>query len=151
MLNAEMYRMFFAKKYSDNTLFDHFMNMDTVFHNETQDKATYAILIPLLLPDLISRAETFLYEEETYVKSVGSRLFKYLVEPLDVLSSEGLYFLDDTVIFAMILLQLEEEQHINLNEATRSKCLFVKGIFKNLNPFLQKELSEAVENILGVS
>ena len=148
MVNAEMYRMIFAKKYREDVLFEHFAKMDTIFHNEAEDKATYATLVPLLLPDLISRAETFLEEEGTYLKSVGHRLFKYLVEPLDILSTEGLYFLDDAILFAMVLLRLEETQHIALNPATRSKCLFVQGIFTDLNPFLQKQLRNSTEKVL---
>ena len=147
IMHADMYRMFLSKQYGENTLFQDLNSVDTIFHNAPKHMKIYAAMIPMLIPDLIGKAETFLYAEDLYIKTIGQRLFKYLVEPDDILSSEGIEILDDTLIFAMVLLEIEERGSITLSGRTQSTCLFVREIYDVLNPFLQREFEQTRRGI----
>lgn len=108
-------------------------------------------LLPMVLPDLVRALEQLMvtYDPGAPSRAFASGLLTYVYNPLDIMPDEDvLGFIDDALICARGLLQLQSEHGVVLESGLVGMCQWALALEGKLDPGLQRRLDAFMENLL---
>ena len=144
-MNAMMYTLNFANKYKTMDIHAILDKAENFMDDESAAMRVHLMMLPFLLPYLVEETQSLLRHDNQVVAQVAKNLLGYLPVVYAIISDEELCFTDDTIILSLGLLRLHEMKFLDLGEKTKGICDFIQTPVPFLNPFIQRALSEQVD------